>query len=102
MKTSLFIGKFNPFHEGHKAIIDSLLLEGRKVFIMPRRRMGWDEWFDFNTLLNNIYGDKVILISDRFFDEVVHGRDTNYKFREIKLPKELEKFSSTNIREGKA
>ena len=32
-KISLFIGKFNTFHEGHKAIIDYKLLEKREVLV---------------------------------------------------------------------
>jgi len=99
MKTSLFIGKFNPFHEGHKAIIDVLLLESREVIVLPRRKMKFEEWRILNLVLRKIYGRKVRLLYDHSFDEVIHGRDTNYKFREIKLPKNLQKVSSTEIRE---
>jgi len=99
-KTSLFIGKFDPFHEGHKAIIDSLLLESREVLVLPRRQMHSEEWKTLYLLLRKIYGRKIRLLYDYSFDEVIHGRDTNYKFREIKLPKNLQKVSSTEIREG--
>ena len=99
-KTSLFIGKFNPFHEGHKAIIDSLLLEGRKVLVLPRRQMLLEEWKTLYFFLRKIYGIKEVkLLNSECFDEGVYGRDVNYKFRKIKLSKKLHEVSSTKIRE---
>lgn len=99
-KTSLFIGKFNPFHEGHKAIIDSLLLEDRRVLVLPRRQMSLEEWRTLYFFLKKVYGiKKAKLLNFEYFDEIVYGRDVNYKFREIKLSKRLQKVSSTKIRE---
>ena len=99
-KTSLFIGKFNPFYEGHKAIIDSLLLEDRGVLVLPRIQMPLEEWKILYFFLKEIYGTKKVkLLNFEYFDEAVYGRDVNYQFREIKLSKRLQKVSSTKIRE---
>ncbi len=36
MSKSLFIGRWQPFHEGHQTLIDSVLKEGGKVVIAIR------------------------------------------------------------------
>ena len=36
MKYSLFIGRYQPFHDGHKALIQKVLDEGKNVLIAVR------------------------------------------------------------------
>ena len=36
MSKSLFIGRYQPFHAGHEALINSVLSEGGKVVVAVR------------------------------------------------------------------
>jgi len=99
-ETVLFPGKFNPFHEGHLAIIDTLVEEGKDVMVLVKRQMTYKEFSTLLEFLVERYGKRTWLALDTPFGDIVHGRDTNYKFRRVKLPKELEGVSSTKIRKG--
>ena len=47
---SLFIGRWQPFHDGHKALIDLVLAEGKNVCIAVRdTELSEDNPLDNNT-----------------------------------------------------
>lgn len=106
MKRSLFIGRWQPFHEGHRALIDSVLAEGKSVLIAirdtpksetdpfscgTRRKMIRDHYPDVDRV-------KIMVIPD--IAEIVYGREVGYGIREIRLDAETEKISGTAIRKG--
>ena len=105
---SLYIGRFQPFHEGHKAIVQKLLDEGRNVCIALRDTPKGDS--DPYTVeertarIRAVFPDetrvKVISIPD--IDQMVYGRGVGYKVREMRLPAVLENISATKIRAGEA
>lgn len=102
---SLFVGRWQPFHKGHKALIETVLKEGKSVLIairntdisesnpltvLERKRVikkALAEW-----------KDKVKIISIPDIEEVCYGRKVGWGIREITLPKELEDISATKIR----
>lgn len=104
---SLFIGRWQPLHEGHIKLIRTVLNEGGKVCIGIR---------DTNKDKNNPYTvrERVEMIRREFFveiksgtvkyvklpdiKEVVHGRGVGWGIREIRLDKETENISATEIR----
>ena len=110
MKTSLFIGRYQPFHDGHKALIDKVLKEGNDVVIAIR-----DTHVDKSNpytvkerikLIEKIYPDAFIwphkgivtIMSIPDITEVVYGRKVGWGVREIKLDKDTESISATKIR----
>jgi len=112
MKYSLFIGRFQPLHEGHIKLIQSVLDKGKSVCVAlrdtpvnkdnpfsfeDRKRMLWEAFSKdrdhFITYPNRI---KIILIPD--IEEICFGRDVGYGIREIRLDKETEAISATAIR----
>jgi len=110
MKYSLFIGRFQPLHEGHIKLINSVLNKGKSVCVAlrdtpisddnpysfeDRKKMFWEVFArdHFITHPNRI---KIILIPD--IEEVCFGRDVGYGIREIRLDKKTEAISATAIR----
>jgi len=106
---SLVIGRFQciPPHKGHLSLINKLLEEGKNVQIGLRRenddgtnpfsRKEREEAFD------EIYKEeidngtvKIVWLED--ITEVVHGRKVGWSVRQIKLPKEIESISGTEVR----
>lgn len=98
-KTTLYPGKFNPFHEGHKMIVDTLLENGDKVVLGIKREIPEQEIMALRALLDKIYGKGVIEVREMGkWDRMAHGRDTNYTWDYIDVPKEVKKFSSSKVR----
>lgn len=101
MKYSLFIGRWQPFHDGHKALIQKIIDEGKNICIAIR---------DTEISENNPYSAserekmilrvfpniKVIIIPD--IEEIIYGREVGYGIREIRLDKDIEAMSGTLIR----
>ena len=103
-KRSLFIGRFQPFHAGHKALIDSVLAEGKDVLIAIRDTP-WSETNPFSVwerwgMIRKVYPDikRVEIIDIPDIAEVCYGREVGYGVREIRLAPEVEAISGTRIR----
>jgi len=102
---SLFIGRWQPFHDGHKAMIDLVINEGKSVCIALRdTRKDASNPFSVEErieMIRKVYPDedtvKIIVIPD--ISEVCYGRKVGYGIREIRLGEELETISGTKIRE---
>jgi len=101
-KYNLFIGRWSPFHEGHKYIIDSFLNNGKKVCIAIR-----DTFIDVSNpfsaelrkmRIEEVYKDnpdvKVIVIPD--VDQVVVGRGVGYSI--VEAPESIRLISGTKMR----
>jgi energy-coupling factor transporter ATP-binding protein EcfA2 len=106
-QASLFIGRWAPFHEGHQALIESVLETGKPVVIAIR---------DTEVSTNNPYSIserwtmiqdalqrwgslvRIIVIPD--IDEVCYGRDVGYDIRKIDLTKDIHEISATRKRQS--
>lgn len=103
MTYSLFIGRWQPLHEGHRKLIQTVIDEGKQVCIGIR---------DTEISQNNPYTieqrremisvafpeAKIVVVPD--IEEIVYGRDVGYRIRELRLPPEIEVVSGTNIRDN--
>mgnify|MGYP001558234068 CR=1 FL=1 len=107
MSKSLFIGRWQPFHDGHKTLIGEVLKEGKKVVIAVR---------DTPLSENNPYtvaervrrvkkhyrGNKnVEVVSIPDIAEVCYGRDVGWSVRHIRLDRKTEAISATKIRNSR-
>ncbi len=109
MRRSVFIGRFQPVHEGHVAIIRKVLDEGKAVAVLLRRT-GVDEDNPytadersemFRRAFPSEYGNTLIVHALGFdVDEVCYGRGVGYGIREIRVDAETEAISATAIREA--
>jgi len=104
---SLFIGRYQPFHEGHKRLIETVLNEGRNVAIALRDTPVTDkDPFSYRQRKAMIrremekWGDRIKIIKIPDIEEVVFGREVGWGIRKIELDKETEEISATDIRKG--
>tara|TARA_B100001057_G_scaffold500955_1_gene619194 strand:+ start:32309 stop:32659 length:351 start_codon:yes stop_codon:yes gene_type:complete len=105
-KTSIFIGRFQPFHEGHKNLFLNALKKSGQVaiLVMDSYNVNKKNPFKFNFVKKRIvkelknYKKKFIIIKIPVVKEVVYGRTVGYKIRKVKLAKKIEKISATRIR----
>lgn len=100
----LFIGRFQPFHAGHAAVIEQLQEEKLEVVVAIRNTtLSEDNPFtveERRTLINSKFSNvEIIVIPD--IDVVAHGRKPGWKLKEVKLDKSLERISGTDIRRAK-
>ena len=103
-KYSLFIGRFQPLHEGHKKLIKKVLDEGKLVMVALRdTEINKENPFTVNErrkMFNDEFGDKVKVITIPDIAEVCYGRGVGYGIRELHLDVEIENISATTIRKG--
>lgn len=104
-KASLFVGRWQPFHAGHKALIETVLTRGKPVVIairdtQPSKDNPYTVSERWNMMQRSLheYGElvKVVVIPD--IDEFCFGRDVGYAVREINLSASLKSISGTKIR----
>ncbi len=108
MKYSMFIGRWQPWHDGHRWLIDQRLNEGKNVLICVRE-VSQDDKNPYNPIdvkknvekeltdLINSGRVKVIIIPD--IESVNYGRGVGYDIIEHIPPKKIGEISATKIRE---
>ena len=110
MKYSMFIGRWQPWHSGHKWLIDQRLKEGKNVLICIQ---------DVITDENNPYTSEEVYdnLKERLsyfiqkglvklmiipaIESVNYGRDVGYEIIEHTPPKKIKEISATKIRKEK-
>jgi|TARA_A100001015_G_C14622236_1_gene568356 adenylylsulfate kinase len=107
MKYSLFIGRWQPWHDGHRWLIDQRLNEGKNVCIAIRD-MPPDESNIFTPqevkdniekqLSELIVSKKVTVIIIPDIESVNYGRGVGYDIIEHVPPQKIGKISATEIR----
>ena len=108
MKYSMFIGRWQPWHDGHRWLIDQRLNEGKNVLICVREVSKDDKNpYDPMEVKENVEKElkdlinskrvKVIIIPD--IESVNYGRGVGYDIIEHVPPSEIGKISATKIRE---
>ncbi|MEJ0075845.1 MAG: adenylyl-sulfate kinase [Alphaproteobacteria bacterium] len=104
--TALFVGRYQPFHDGHKALIEEGLRRVGQVCIAVRETHGTDEKnpFDFHTVKQRIevamapYRGRVLIVRLPNVTNVYYGRDVGYKIERLVLDEGTEQISATSIR----
>jgi hypothetical protein len=104
--TALFIGRYQPFHDGHKALIVEGLKRVGQVCIAVRNTQGIDDKnpFDFEYVRARIehglreYEGQFSVIPLPNITNVFYGRDVGYKVERIELDSTIEDISATAIR----
>lgn len=102
---SLFIGRWSPFHEGHQALIGSVLATGKPVVVAIRDTerskdnpySTSERWTMIQDALQE-WGNLVRIIVIPDIDEICYGRDVGYGIRRIDLDEHLHAVSGTKKR----
>lgn len=105
MKYNLFIGRWCPFHNGHKTIIDSFLKNSKPVCVAIRET---DEKYPVlvrHEMIRAVYEEeyksgllKIVTIPD--ITQVCIGRGVGYSV--VEVDKDIKAISATDIRAGKS
>jgi nicotinamide mononucleotide adenylyltransferase len=106
-KYSMFIGRWQPWHAGHRWLIDQRLNEGKKV-LLAIRDVEPDErnpWSPYQVAMNLeeelselIEEDKVRIIIIPDIESVNIGRGVGYDIIEHVPPEEVREISATAVR----
>ena len=109
MKYSLFIGRWQPWHKGHRWLIDQRLNEGKNVLICIRD-VETDEKNPYtpaevkinieHELQDLVQQNKVKVIVIPDIESVNYGRGVGYNIIEHIPPNEIGEISATKIREA--
>lgn len=105
MKRSLFIGRWQPLHDGHKKLIQTVLDEGKKVLVAIRdtpisEKDPYSVEERWVMIRRAFPDDKLVrIISIPDIEEVVYGREVGWGVRQLKLDEVTESISGTKERE---
>lgn len=103
--TALFVGRYQPFHDGHKALIEAGIERVGQVCIAVRD-MQPDEKnpFGFDYVASRIrtamraHEGKFTIIPLPNITNIFYGRDVGYKIEMIDLDESLKAISATDVR----
>jgi cytidyltransferase-like protein len=105
MKYSLFIGRYQPLHQGHIKLIEKVLSEGKNVCVALRDTdIDKDNPYSAEERINmftRAFGERVKVIVIPDIEEVCYGRKVGWGVREIRLDDKTESISATEIRNSK-
>jgi len=107
VKYSMYIGRWQPWHEGHRWLIDQRLNEGKKVLICirdvePDEKNPWTPLEVLQNLTHELLDIiqegkiKIIIIPD--IESINIGRGVGYDVIEHCPPDEIKEISATAIR----
>jgi len=105
--TAFMLGRYQPFHEGHKKLIVEAINRVGQACIAIRDTQGTDEKnpFTFEEVESNIrkgmigFDGLYTIIRVPNITNIFYGRDVGYKIEMIDLDKSTKNISATKIRE---
>lgn len=108
-ETAMLLGRYQPWHKGHRALFERALEKTGQVCIMIRDCQGWNSSnpFDFEQVQNFIKRDLDPLYQGQYtiqlvpnITEIVYGRDVGYKITQEVFSDEIHDISATKIRKA--
>ena len=105
LPTIQMLGRFQPWHLGHRMLFENALLKHGQVNIQIKNvwKLG-DNPYNYRQIKKKIlidlkYFKKRIKISSMpNIAQIIYGRKVGYKITKINLPKKIQSISATNIR----
>ncbi len=109
MRYSLYIGRFQPFHDGHEWCVRQMISNGKKVCIAimdihddepENNPYSYAEVFKsvWNRFINEIHVGDVEVIQIPPIESINYGRDVGYDLNELIAPDDIKEISATKIR----
>jgi len=106
-KRAIFIGRFQPYHQGHLSLVQQKLDEGIPALIMvrdiePDEKNPFTTWqtVDMIQKYHISKGDDVEVITIPDIESVNYGRGVGYEINEFTPPDNLAWISATKIRQS--
>ena len=109
LNTALIIGRWQPWHKGHRELFKAALNKAEKVAIGVRHTHATDgkNPFNFDEVkafidkdLSDDYAGMYDVIELPNITNVIYGRDVGYKVEKISLGDDIEKISATKVRKS--
>tara|TARA_B100000945_G_scaffold319446_1_gene326663 strand:- start:1700 stop:2632 length:933 start_codon:yes stop_codon:yes gene_type:complete len=109
LNTALIIGRWQPWHEGHRELFKAALSRAERVAIGVRATHDTDQKnpFSFEEVkkfidedLKKDYSGKYVVVELPNITDVIYGRDVGYNVEKITFEDEVEKISATNVRKS--
>lgn len=106
-ETVQMLGRWQPWHSGHRALFERAIAKTGQVCIMVRDCQGWQgsNPFDFNQVVKTIKRDLEPLYQGQFqvylvpnIVNITYGRDVGYKIEQEQFDKSITEISATKIR----
>ena len=106
---SFFIGRWQPWHSGHRWLIDQRLKEGKNVCIaIQDREVSDSNPFTSEQVQENVHSElkdlvdsgKVKIMIIPAIESVNYGRNVGYEINEFSPPKDIGEVSATKIRKS--
>jgi len=106
-ETVQMLGRWQPWHSGHRALFERAIAKTGQVCIMIRDCQGWNNSnpFDFKQVENLIRKDLDPLYQGQYEIQLVpniinitYGRDVGYKIEQEVFSEEIHSISATSIR----
>jgi len=106
--TALLIGRYQPFHIGHKTLVAEAVKRTGQCCIALRDVGGIDDKnpYNFEKVKAEIYsaciefGNKIKVVELPNITDVFYGRGVGYNIEQLELSQELQQVSATKIRAG--
>lgn len=107
LKTALIIGRWQPWHKGHRELFLAALKRAERVAIGVRSTHATDEKNPFtfeevskyiNEDLSEEFLGKYEIINLPNITNIIYGRDVGYTVEEISFDSEVESISATQVR----
>ena len=104
--TALFVGRYQPFHDGHKALIAEGIKRVGQVCIAVRDTEGTDDKnpFSFEYVRSRIehglreHEGRFVIVPIPNITSIFYGRDVGYTIEQINLDSSIEDISATEQR----
>jgi adenylylsulfate kinase len=106
-ETAVLLGRYQPWHEGHRALFERAIEKTGQVIIQVRDCQGWNgsNPFEFEKVksfirrdLDPVYQGKYEIMLVPNIVEIVYGRDVGYKITQETFTDEIHNISATSIR----
>jgi broad-specificity NMP kinase len=106
-ETVQMLGRWQPWHAGHRALFERAIAKTGQVCIMIRDCQGWNQSnpFSWSTVKNNIKRDLDTLYQGQYeivivpnIVNITYGRDVGYKIEQEVFDDAIHSISATKIR----
>ena len=104
--TAQMMGRFQPWHQGHKKLFEKILMSNNQINIQVKDVKGvGDNPFNFKSIKKILkdlqyFKSRIKITQVPNIMTIYYGRKVGYNFKKINLPKNIQKISATNIRKN--
>src|SRR4051812_20227368 len=104
--TALFVGRYQPFHEGHRQLIEEGIRRIGQACVAVREGSGAANPLPFEQVAARIeiglgaHAGRFAIVRVPNITKVFYGRDVGYDIERIDLPRDVERVSATRLRQA--